>query len=52
VTLGANTWSEIYRYVKANSVTLSDASFNGALGRLIKYSILEKKGEDTRYQTQ
>lgn len=45
VTLGANTWSEIYRYVKANSVALSDASFNEALGRLIKYSILEKKGE-------
>lgn len=46
VTLGANTWSEFYRYVKANSVALSDASFNEALGRLIKYSILEKKGEE------
>ncbi len=46
VTLGANTWSEIYRYVKANTEVLSDASFNEALGRLVKYSVLEKKDEE------
>lgn len=45
VTVGANSWSEIYRYVKANSVALSDASFNEALTRLVKYSLLEKKDD-------
>jgi len=33
------------QYVKANSVTLSDASFNEALTRLVKYSLLEKKDD-------
>lgn len=48
VALGANTWSNIYRYVKANVDVVSEAAFNEALERLVKYSLLQKR--DSEYE--
>ncbi len=46
VSMGANTWSNIFRYVKGNLDVVSNSSFNDALTRLVKYSFLEKKNDE------
>lgn len=42
VAIGANSWSDIYRYAKAKMDIVSEAAFNDALNRLVKYSLLRK----------